>query len=438
MAMVSIQGRQDEAGRGGRSSRWPVDYVGDVPLRGRDVLLIAESVECDASPLRSLTSSSPHVPMSLSPRVIARQDASREPANGPEASSDPERMEPRDHVAARRPHRLCSWPVPRLCSDGSSATPRRPSPTGSATSTGLKRIERGDWTDGVLKGIDHPLHPLGIVAAHRVLGGVGPASWQRAALSLCFLCAVLLVVPTYLLALELFGPQAAWLACVLVLLNPIIGYIVVNILSESTFLSGGHSACGRRSGSCERGDSLWLPLAIGFGALAYLTRPEGMLLPAAVVLTLLLLPMLRATRINWPRWWRAAGLPGGGAGPAGRSIHRDQGGAGNQAGHRPGAGTRAAVGPHGAGTRASAVRRPVDAGDLPRRHDPDAQGLPSGGDPAPVRDGRCWGWPWRASRGRESGPGSSWRSCWPRRLSGWCGCMPREGIARSGMDWCPA
>jgi hypothetical protein len=30
-----------------------------------------------------------------------------------------------------------------------------------------------------------------------------------------------------------------------------------------------------------------------------------MLLPAALVATLLVLPLLRATRVNWPRWWRA-------------------------------------------------------------------------------------------------------------------------------------
>jgi hypothetical protein len=168
-----------------------------------------------------------------------------------------------------------------------------------------ERIERGNWTDGVLQGIDHPLHPLGIVAARRVIGGTGPGSWERAALALCFVCAVLLVIPTYLLALELFGAEAAWLACVLVLLNPIIGYIVVNILSESTFLLVWTFGLWAAVRFLREGRFLWLPLAIGFGALAYLTRPEGMLLPAAVLLTLLLLPLLRATRINWPRWWAA-------------------------------------------------------------------------------------------------------------------------------------
>jgi hypothetical protein len=168
-----------------------------------------------------------------------------------------------------------------------------------------ERLAAGTWKSSVIDGIDHPLHPLGIAVAHGVLGGSGPASWQRAAIALCFASAVLLVIPTYLLALELFGPQAAWLACVLVLVNPIIGYIVVNVLSESTFLLWWTFGLWGAVRFLREGRFLWLPLAIGFGALAYLTRPEGMLLPAAIVLALLLLPILPATRINWPRWWRS-------------------------------------------------------------------------------------------------------------------------------------
>jgi hypothetical protein len=52
----------------------------------------------------------------------------------------------------------------------------------------------------------------------------------------------------------------------------------------------------------------WLPLVIGMSALAYFTRPEGLLLPAALVATLLLMPVLRSTRMNWPRWWAAVGV----------------------------------------------------------------------------------------------------------------------------------
>ncbi len=175
-----------------------------------------------------------------------------------------------------------------------------------------EKIQAANWRDGLIKGIDHPLHPLLIAAVHRALGGVDPASWQVAALLLCFTSAVLLVIPIYLLTLELFGEKTAWLGCLLVIVNPIIGYIVVNILSESTFLLWWSFGLWGSVRFLREGRFFWLPLAIGFGALAYLTRPEGMLVPAALVATLLLLPLSPATRINWPRWWRAIAFLAGG------------------------------------------------------------------------------------------------------------------------------
>ncbi len=168
-----------------------------------------------------------------------------------------------------------------------------------------ERFESESWAAGFGKGIDHPLHPMAIAAAHRLIGGTGPVSWQRAALCVSFASAVLLVIPTYLLTLELFGPAAAWLACVLALVNPIVGYVVVNVLSESTFFLWWTFGLWASVRFFREGRFLWLPLAIGFSGLAYLTRPEGLLLPASIVVALLLLPVVRAARINWPRWWRA-------------------------------------------------------------------------------------------------------------------------------------
>jgi 4-amino-4-deoxy-L-arabinose transferase-like glycosyltransferase len=173
-------------------------------------------------------------------------------------------------------------------------------------------IQSAGLRGGLIHGIDHPLHPLGIVLAHGTLGGDGPASWQRAALLLCFLSAVLLVIPTYLLTLELFGGRAAWMGSLLVIINPIIGYIVTNVLSECTFLLWWMFGVWAAVRFLREGRFLWLPLATGFACLAYLTRPEGMLLPAALAATLLLLPLVRATRINWPRWWLAMSFLVGG------------------------------------------------------------------------------------------------------------------------------
>jgi hypothetical protein len=168
-----------------------------------------------------------------------------------------------------------------------------------------ERIQADEFRGGLISGVDHPLHPLGIAVVHKLIGGTDGASWQLAALLLCFTSGILLVVPVYLLGLELFGERAAWMGCVLVAVNPIVGYVIVNVLSESTFLLWWTFGLWGAARFLREGRFVWLPAAIAFGALAYLTRPEGMLLPAALLLTLFLLPILRATRINWPRWWQA-------------------------------------------------------------------------------------------------------------------------------------
>jgi hypothetical protein len=183
--------------------------------------------------------------------------------------------------------------------------------TEPTTSIGLRyihqaeQIERGSWHDGLFEGIDHPLHPLGIAVAHRLFDGGGPASWQRAALLFSFTCAVLLVIPVYLVTDELFGENAAWLCAALVTVNPWTGFNVVNVLSESSFLLWWTFGLFGAIRFLREGRFFWLPPTIGFGAFAYLTRPEGILLPLALAATLLILPLLRAARINWPRWWGA-------------------------------------------------------------------------------------------------------------------------------------
>ena len=185
-----------------------------------------------------------------------------------------------------------------------------------------EQIERGAWGDGVLKGIDHPLHPLGIVAAHRVLGGADPASWQRAALALCFASAVLLVVPVYLLALELFDDQTAWLACILVIVNPIIAYIVVNVLEREHLpalvdfrLVGSSPVLERRAVPlAAAGDRIWgagLPDPSGGDAPTRGDRADPP--PAAHAPRD---PNQLATLVA------RLGVPGGGLGAPGRPLHR--------------------------------------------------------------------------------------------------------------------
>ena len=168
-----------------------------------------------------------------------------------------------------------------------------------------EEIERGAWREGMVGSIDHPLHPLAIVAAHRVVGDFGPVAWQRAAVALAFGCIVLLAVPSYLLSRELFGDRTAWLASSMVVTHRLCSVIVANALCESTFLLLWMWGLWAAVRFLREGRFVWLPVTIGFGVLAYLSRPEGMLLPLAMIASLGILPLHRATRINWPRWWRA-------------------------------------------------------------------------------------------------------------------------------------
>jgi 4-amino-4-deoxy-L-arabinose transferase-like glycosyltransferase len=168
-----------------------------------------------------------------------------------------------------------------------------------------EQIYRGDWQNGLVGSIDHPLHPLGIVVAHGLIGGEGPVSWQQAAIALALGCMVLLVVPLYLLAREAFGDQTAWLGSLLFMSNPLLGSIMANVWSESSFLLFWTWGLWAAIRFLREGRFSWLPLTIAFGVLAYLSRPEGLLLPVAMVTSLVILPLHRATRIHWPRW-RAA------------------------------------------------------------------------------------------------------------------------------------
>src|SRR4029077_20577034 len=149
-----------------------------------------------------------------------------------------------------------------------------------------QQIDRGDLTGGLLRAVDHPVHPLAIVAAHRSLidrtgpyHGQGPYDRQTAAQAAAARALVLAVVPIYLLARDLFDDDTtALLGTALVLVNPIIADIAVNVLSETTFLLFWTWGLWASVRFLREGRFRWLPPAIGFGALAYLTRPEGLLL----------------------------------------------------------------------------------------------------------------------------------------------------------------
>ncbi len=174
---------------------------------------------------------------------------------------------------------------------------------------GAQAVERGDWKTSVVRAVDHPAYPLAIASVHRLIGGgESPQDWQTAAQTASVLAGVLLVVPLYLIALEIYGPTVAWLACLLTYMVPITGHVLADVLSEGVFLLFWTWGCWSALRFLRQGSPLWLLPTVLAAGLAYLTRPEGLLLPAALATALGLMLFLPSIRLSWPAWHRAAAL----------------------------------------------------------------------------------------------------------------------------------
>ena len=171
-----------------------------------------------------------------------------------------------------------------------------------------RKLDAGNTFNALFRSVDHPAYPLAIAGVHKVIGGDGPVDWQHAAQGASIAAAILLVIPLYLVALEMFGASTAWLAVVLSFLVPLTGHVMADALSESLFLLFFTFGVWASLRFLREGTFLWLPPTIGFAALAYWVRPEALLLPASMVATLAATPLLRSTRLHWPRWWAAVGF----------------------------------------------------------------------------------------------------------------------------------
>lgn len=168
-------------------------------------------------------------------------------------------------------------------------------------------IDQGSLADGLLRAVDHPVYPVAITLAHRVIGGDRPDDWQSAAQFVSVLSGILLVIPLYLVASEIFGGRVAWLSVLLCFLSPVVVNVLSDALSEGLFLVFWTWGLWTSLRFLREGRFGWLPATLSMAVAAYMTRPEGLLLPTAMALSLLSMPLLRSGNLNWPRWWAAVG-----------------------------------------------------------------------------------------------------------------------------------
>jgi 4-amino-4-deoxy-L-arabinose transferase-like glycosyltransferase len=162
-----------------------------------------------------------------------------------------------------------------------------------------KTIDEGSITQGLVRSVDQPVYPLAIVVVHRLVGGETPRDWQRAAQLAAVAAGVLVVIPLYLIALELFGSSCAWLACLLIYLVPFNGHVLADALSEGTFLLFWSFGVWASLKLLRTGHLAWLLLVVAASVLAYLTRPEGLVILVSLVAALVVLTFCPA--LAFPR-----------------------------------------------------------------------------------------------------------------------------------------
>jgi hypothetical protein len=165
------------------------------------------------------------------------------------------------------------------------------------------RLEHGDWREVIPTSPQHPGYPIAVLTASLpvrfLVPNDLPYAWQLSAQLASAGASVLLVIPLYYLGRELFDRRVAFWAALLLQCLPSSGTVFADGLSEPLFLLCAASSLVFAAVALRRGWGVGFALAGGCGGLAYWTRPEGVLLPAAAGAVLLIMQALPRRRRPW-------------------------------------------------------------------------------------------------------------------------------------------
>lgn len=161
------------------------------------------------------------------------------------------------------------------------------------------------WTEAVRQAEHHAGYPFLIMLASYPVDwlyhGPEPVAMQFAAQLASGVAGTLLVLPMYFLARRLFDPRTAFWGCLLFQCLPTGGRILSDGLSEASYLLWATTALWLAVIALERRSPLLYALCGVFGALAYLTRPEGVLTVLSAGFVLLAVQFLPEWRRSWRR-----------------------------------------------------------------------------------------------------------------------------------------
>jgi hypothetical protein len=153
------------------------------------------------------------------------------------------------------------------------------------------RLEHGDWRKVIPHAPQHPLYPGALLVVswpvRHFLPDDLPLAMQLSAQLTSAIAGVLLVLPMFLFGRELFDRRVGFGGSLLFQCLPSGGRVLGDGLSEALFLLLAVWAL-YLAAVALRGRSLW-PFALSglASGLAYLTRPEGLIIPAAIGVVLL-------------------------------------------------------------------------------------------------------------------------------------------------------
>jgi hypothetical protein len=161
----------------------------------------------------------------------------------------------------------------------------------------------GDWPKVIRSAAQHPAYPAALLVVslpvRRWYGGELPLAMQWSAQLTSVFASVLLVIPMFLLGRGLFDRRAGFVAAVLFQCLPTSGRLMADGLSEPVFLLFTCTALLCAHHGLRKGSPGWFAGVGLFGALAYLTRPEGAFIVAATGLVLFGLQAFAAWRRPW-------------------------------------------------------------------------------------------------------------------------------------------
>jgi hypothetical protein len=180
------------------------------------------------------------------------------------------------------------------------------------------RLEHQPWGPVLRSSLQHPGYPLALLAVshplRRLLHGDLAYLMQLSAQLTSALASVLLVVPTFYLGRELFGRRIGFWTALFLQCLPVSGRGMADGLSEPLFLLGASAALAFASHGLRRGSPGSFALAGLCSGVAYLTRPEGLLIAALTGVVLLATQVVAAWRRPWRRTFASAGCLALGAG----------------------------------------------------------------------------------------------------------------------------